>query len=120
MATAKPPPLPPAARAPRRPWRSVLGAVLLAALAGLAWFWTPLLGYAGAGAAYGARVSCSCRYIGGRSLEDCRKDFLPGMALITLSEDAKAKSVTAGFPLLSRQTARMRQGEGCVLDPWVD
>ena len=86
----------------------------------LAWFWKPLNGYADAGASYGARVACSCRYLGGRALRDCRKDFVPGMALITLSEDNKAKSVTARFPLLASQTAQFRQGEGCVLEKWED
>lgn len=125
MATAKPPALPrqrpqspPAPR--RRKWRNALALALLAAALLLAWFWKPLGGYAAAGASYGAKVTCSCRYIGGRSLQDCRKDFVSGMALATLSEDAKAKSVTARFPLLSRQTATFREGEGCVLEKWPD
>ncbi len=90
----------------------------LAAL--LVWFWTPISGYADAGASYGARVACSCRYIGGRSLGDCRKDFEPGMGLVMLSEDTAAKSVTARFPLLASQTATFRDGPGCVLEPWDD
>ncbi|MEZ5683277.1 MAG: hypothetical protein R3E03_03455 [Novosphingobium sp.] len=84
----------------------------------LAWFWQPLNGYARTGAAYGARVACSCRFIGGRSLGDCKKDFEPGMELIVLSEDSQQKSVTARFPLLASETARLRPGEGCRLDPW--
>lgn len=125
MATAKPPPLPKAPKAPRsaprrRGWRTALAITLLAVVVLLVWFWKPINGYAEAGAAYGARVACSCRQIGGRSLSDCRKDFLPGMALITLSENAKAKSVTARFPLLSSQTAQFREGEGCVLEKWED
>ena len=40
------------------------------------------------------------------------------MALITLSEDVSARSVTARFPLVSEQTATYRQGWGCVLEPW--
>ncbi|MFM5949546.1 MAG: hypothetical protein ACKOPM_10015, partial [Novosphingobium sp.] len=89
MATVKPNP------ATRSPWRRralLLGLALLAAL--LAVFWKPLNGYAQTGSAYGARVACSCRFVGGRSLEDCRKDFEPGMELVRLSEDAKARSVT--------------------------
>ncbi|MCZ8170512.1 MAG: hypothetical protein O9272_02115, partial [Brevundimonas sp.] len=55
------------ARRRRWPW------LALAVLGGLlAWFWQPLSGYAHAGAAYGARVACSCRFVGGRSLDDCR------------------------------------------------
>ncbi len=71
-----------------------------------------------AGAAFGARMACSCRYIGGRDLNDCRKDFVPGMAMIRLSEDRDAQSITASFPLLASQTATYRQGPGCLLQPW--
>lgn len=101
----------------RRRWWLV---PLLGAAAALAWFWQPLTGYAGIGAAYGARVACSCRFEGGRSLSDCRKDFEPGMELIVLSEDAKAKSVTARFPLVASETATYREGEGCRLEPWAN
>jgi hypothetical protein len=80
-------------------------------------FWEPISGFARTGAAYGARVGCSCRYVGGRSLGDCRKDFEPGMALVSLSEDARAKSVTARFALIYSQTATYREGPGCVLEP---
>lgn len=70
------------------------------------------------GTAYGAHIACSCRHIGGRSLEDCEKDFEPGMELVGLSEDAEARSVTASIPLVARQTATFREGQGCVLEPW--
>lgn len=113
MATANPA----AAPRPRRRWPWLVLAVLAALLA---WFWQPLSGFAGAGAAYGARVACSCRYLGGRSLEDCRKDFEPGMELIMLSEDAEAQSVTATFPFLASETAVFRAGEGCRLQPWEE
>jgi hypothetical protein len=92
---------------PRR-WRWLaIGLALIAVL--LAVFWTPLNGYAQVGAAYGARVACSCR-----------KDFEPGMELVMLSEDTKAKSVTASFPLLASETARLHKGEGCRLYSWQD
>ena len=84
----------------------------------LAWFWGTINGYAQVGASYGARVACSCRYVGGRTLADCTKDFEPGMGLISLSEDAHAHNVTARFPLLARQTATYRDGWGCQLGPW--
>lgn len=113
MATAKQNP------ATRSPWRRralLLGLALLGGL--LALFWKPLNGYAEAGSAYGARVGCSCRYVGGRDLADCRKDFEPGMELVRLSEDAAAKSVTATFPLLASHTATYHEGPGCQLEPW--
>lgn len=91
----------------------------MALVAGLlVYFWGPLNGYAIAGTSYGARVACSCKFVGGRNLKDCRKDFEPGMELIVLSEDLDAKSVTATFPLLTSQTASFREGQGCRLEPW--
>ena len=101
-----------------RRWRRFLiaAAVVLACL--LAWNWRPLNAFAMTGASYAARVRCSCRYVGGRSLSDCRKDFEPGMELVILSEDRAAKSVTASFRLLASQTATYREGEGCRLEAW--
>ena len=113
MATANPPAQPPRRR--RRLWL-VVALVALAAL--VAVFWRPLTGYAAVGTAYGAHVACSCRYAGGRSLEDCAKDFEPGMELVSLSEDRAPKSVTASFPLLASTTATYREGWGCLLEPW--
>ena len=92
----------------------------LAVTATIAWFWQPIHGRAVAGASYGAHAACTCRHVSGRSLADCRKDFLPGMGMVTLSEDTQARSVTARVPLLASQTAAYRAGEGCVLEPWAD
>ena len=115
MATVNPSVANPAG--PRRRRRILFFAlVVLAAL--LAYFWKPLGGYASTGASYGARVACSCHYVGGRSLTDCRKDFESGMELVMLSANEEAKSVTARFPLLASQTATIREGEGCRLEPW--
>lgn len=99
----------------RSPWRRRLVLLtVLAALAALAWFWRPLTAQAEAGAAYGARIGCSCRFVAGRSLEQCRDDFMPGMGLVMLSEDEEERSVTARvFPIAS-ETARYRKGQGCA------
>jgi hypothetical protein len=109
---------------PRRRWRLVLviaGLVIsgLAAAAGLAAIWAPAQRYAQTGAAYGARVACSCRFIGGRSLANCQKDMEGPVAWASLSEDAATRSVTARYPLLARQTATYREGWGCQLQPWT-
>lgn len=104
----------------RRRWLPLALALVAAALAAL-WFSSPgarLRGDAVAGTAYAARVACSCRFVAGRSLADCEKDKLAGMALITLSADEDARSVTASVPLIARDTARLRQGYGCVLENW--
>ena len=113
MATSKTP----AAR--RRPIWLKVGLVLLLAAGVLGWFYqAPLIGYAETGVAVGARTACSCRYVAGRSLEDCEKDFEPGMESVFLSEDDDESSVTAYVPLLASQTAHYREGYGCLLEPW--
>ncbi|MEM7665470.1 MAG: hypothetical protein AAF250_06395 [Pseudomonadota bacterium] len=78
----------------------------------------PIEGYAEVGTSYAARVACSCRFVAGRSLEDCEKDKLGGMELVTLVDDPTAKSVTARFPLVTANTATYREGYGCVLETW--
>lgn len=106
---------------PRRRRLMRAGLVLAAMLAGaLAWGWEPLGGYARTGASYGARMGCACRYVAGRPIGECRADFEDGMGLVMLSDDPDTRSVTARFPLLSRQTAQFRPGEGCMLQPWDD
>lgn len=118
MATAKPlsaRKLGPRPRRKRLIWMAaILAAVVLAA------FWSIIRSYAVAGASVGARVACSCRYVAGRDLSECRQDFEPGMGMIVLTQDDTAKSVTARFPLLSRGTATFREGEGCTLEKWPD
>ena len=102
----------------RRRWPLYLALVALIG-AGVAWWYrAPIMGYSGIAAAYSARVACSCRFVAGRSLEDCANDKLDGMELVTLSEDVEARSVTARFPLLASETATLRDGYGCVLEPW--
>ena len=103
-----------------RRWPYWLGAIALV-LAGLAAFnWNTITGYGQVSTAYAARVACSCVHVGGRDLADCNKDKLAGMELVTLVEDAEAKSVTARFPLIAADTATYREGYGCVLEEWDD
>lgn len=67
------------------------------------------------GTAYGARVACSCHYVGGRDIDDCEKDFEPGMELIGLSVDNDRKRVTASVPLMESATTEFREGWGCII-----
>ena len=97
--------------------RLAVGLALAGALV-LALYWHPLRATALAGTAFGARIACSCRYIAGRALSDCRRDFEPGMGLVLLSEDEEAHAITARIPLVASQSAHYREGEGCVLEPW--
>ena len=101
--------------------RLLLGLLILALVGIVAALWAnraPIQGYADVGTSYAARVACSCRFVAGRSLEDCEKDKLGGMELVSLSDDVDAQSVTATFPLVTANTATYREGYGCVLEPW--
>lgn len=116
----------PAARSAPRPqagrsrrWGLWVLAIIAVGISGAAWaFREPINGYASIASAYSARVGCSCRFVAGRSLEDCRKDKLAGMEAVTLRDDPETKSVTARFPLVAEATATYRKGYGCVLEPY--
>jgi len=98
------------------PWVSAFVLVVIGG-ALLWWFYGEAArGYAMAGTGYGAKNACSCRYISGRESGSCQADFVPGMELVFLSEDDEDKSVTAYVPLVASQTARFRDGYGCVLE----
>jgi hypothetical protein len=102
----------------RRIWpRAVLALVVIGGAA--AWYYRePIAGYTETGAAFGARTACACRYVAGRPIGDCAKDFEPGMEVVFLSDDPETRSVTARVPLLSSATARYHEGYGCLLEPW--
>ncbi len=121
MATAKPHQPPRDARrdGPRRHRvRNVLVIVVLLAALGLAMAWPRLQAQAVLATSYGARIACTCHYLGGRGLQDCRKDFEPGMALVVLSDNPAKRSITARVPLIASQTATFRDGAGCQLQSW--
>lgn len=102
-----------------RRWGLWLLAIIALAVGGAAWaFREPINGYGSTAAAYSARVACSCRFVAGRSLDDCAKDKLAGMEAVTLRDNPEAKSVTARFPLVAEATATYREGYGCVLEPY--
>jgi len=101
-----------------RRW-AILSLIALTAVASALYsFGAPLFGNAQAATAYSARVACSCRFVAQRELADCNKDKMPGMEWVSLSEDTEARSVTATIPFLASETAVLRDGYGCVLQPW--
>lgn len=106
------------ARPRRRIGLWVLAIVALVVGGGALAFRKQIDGYGSIASAYSARVACSCRYVAGRPLEDCKKDKLAGMEAVTLVDDDATKSVTARFPLVASATATYREGYGCVLEPW--
>jgi ABC-type transport system involved in cytochrome c biogenesis permease subunit len=102
--------------------RIVFGSVAaLAVIAGLLIWWViearrPQLEL---GVGYAARVACGCRYIGNRSLTDCRKDFEPGMEPIQLAENAATRTITASVPLISSRSVRFDPVLACQPEPFT-
>lgn len=102
----------------RRGWQGwALGALAIGGVVAFAQG-EAITSQAQAGVAYGARSACACRHIGGRELGSCQDDFVAGMGAVFLSENQAEQSVTATVPLIASDTARMRDGFGCVLDSW--
>ncbi|ASK88822.1 hypothetical protein [Sphingorhabdus sp. SMR4y] len=88
---------------------------LIVLVALFAYNYNSIRGQLDVGTAYGARVACSCHYVGGRDIEDCRKDFEPGMEVINLSINDERKRVTASALMMESATAEFREGWGCVI-----
>ena len=89
------------------------GVLLVLVTLGLArWYWAePIEGYGTAATAYAAKTACSCRHIGGRSLDSCTGDLLPGMGMLMIGEDANR--VSASVPFIAEATAEYHDGQGC-------
>lgn len=101
----------------RRKWWIGTGLVLLTALVVAGWQWRTISARAGLGAAYGARIGCSCRYVEGRAMGSCETDKEPGMAMVRLTDHPDSRSVEGSVPLIATRTARFKPGWGCLLDP---
>lgn len=94
--------------------RNVALGVLAIVVLLLVWNWGSIRGRARVGAAYGAHITCSCRYIEGRDMASCETDKEAGMALVGFSDDPENKRVTASVPFLAEAVAERRGAFGCV------
>ena len=113
MATPRP------ASSTARVWRSRLGWLALLALAAMVLLnGKAIAHHAALATAYGAQVGCSCHFIEGRPLGDCRRDFVSGMPFVTLAADEQARKVTARMALVAPTTATFVEGAGCQLEPF--
>ena len=101
----------------RTGWRIIAGVVALLLLALFIWKWGQWQARAAVGAGYGARMTCSCRYVEGRTMDSCKGDTEPGMEIVSVSDDPADQAVTGSVPLLANRTARYKKGFGCLLDP---
>ncbi len=78
------------------------------------WNWGSIAGQARVGAAYGAHIACSCRYIEGRDMASCETDKEAGMGIVSISDDPENKRVYASVPFLAEAVAERRGAFGCV------
>ena len=97
-------------------WKWISGAVALLLLAYIIWQLPTWNAQAETGAAYGARIGCSCHFIQGRDGPSGESDFETGMGLVSLSIDDEAKTATASVPLLASRTAKFAGATGCLLE----
>ncbi len=105
------------AKAPSSSWRRaklVAVAVLAVAAFWLIWNWGTIKGQARVGAAYGAHITCSCRYIEGRDMASCETDKEAGMEMVRLTDDPENKRIYASVPFLAEAVAERRGAFGCV------
>lgn len=103
-----------AALTKRHTARNIALGVLAVIVLLLVWNWSSLKGQARVGAAYGAHIACSCRYIEGRDMASCETDKEAGMELVGYSDDPENKRVTASVPFLAEAVAERRGAFGCV------
>lgn len=105
-------------KSPMAKWHMALWALGLIVIAAIAWLvlnFSDLRGQAKLATAYGAHIACSCKYIAGRELGTCTKDFEPGMEMVSIIDDPARKRITASIPILASATAERRGTTGCVV-----
>ena len=97
--------------------RHVIFALAAAALLLAAWQVTNMVASADVGAAAMAKVSCSCVFVEGRELADCRKDNPPGFDSVQVSVDPAARTATGSVFGLIHRKASYSPDYGCTLEP---
>ncbi|MFM6853528.1 MAG: hypothetical protein ACKOUM_05545 [Sphingopyxis sp.] len=110
----------PASAGPRAPWPRWKWAAPIIAVVAIAytiWAYPAWKAQARLGAAYGARVACSCRFVQGRDMASCTTDFEPGMESVSVEEFPDDKAVVASVTMLARRRAQLHGASGCLLDP---
>jgi hypothetical protein len=74
--------------------------------------------YARIATAYGAKMACSCRFVAGREMASCRRDFTQDLSMFTFEEtqtDAGRGLRVSVFSGLVSGHATHTPGRGCTL-----
>lgn len=90
----------------------VLAAVIILTI----WKWNDWRATGQAGSAYAVRLTCSCRYIQGRSAQSCAQDVANDAGSVTIEADDKAKRISGHVPMLGSASAVYRPGFGCLME----
>ena len=86
----------------------------VAALLGWQFFLKDTLAQARVAVPYGAKMVCSCRFVAGRDMASCMRDFTEDVSAVSFSEDGR--TITAGvLGGVVSATARHETGLGCAL-----
>lgn len=91
-------------------------ALVVLAVGGAAWFVPGLRQRSYMGSGYVAKHLCSCVFVAGRELGDCRADLAPNTEAVRAEVLAADRAVRAWVPLLAQRTARYSDGTGCTLE----
>jgi len=94
-----------------------LGLLLIAGVALAIWRWPQWRASGEAGSAYAARITCSCRYVEGRSAESCARDNKEDASLVSITEIPEEKAIVGTVPLLGTAKAIYKAGYGCLMQP---
>jgi len=95
-------------------------AILLAVLAlagALAWQFVlkEQVAYARIGAAYGAKMVCSCRFVAARPMDSCLQDFTDDLSMVSFTETADAVRAEVFGGLVSARAQQTGPDAGCTL-----
>jgi hypothetical protein len=84
----------------------------------LAWrgWYLPTRDAVAIGAGLLAKQVCSCVYVAGRELDDCRADQMASTDPIQLEVRASEQRVRAWLPAFAERSAIHRAGFGCTLE----
>ncbi|MBB6123860.1 hypothetical protein [Sphingobium subterraneum] len=91
------------------------GVILVILAAFVAWNWGAWRAKAQAGSAYAARITCSCRYVEGRTMDSCQGDVALDAGAVSLTEIPEHQTIVGRVPLLGRASAQYKAGYGCLM-----
>ncbi len=99
----------------RRVLIALAAMAVLAAVVGYARWFVPTQRAVGIGTGMLAKQLCSCVFVSGRSLEDCRADQFESMDPIQVEVLSEPEGVRAFVALFGERIATWRDGLGCTL-----